>query len=240
MPKTDIIDISHYQADPDWPVLKQTLAGVIFKCTEGADNVDPTFAARRQKCLAQSIPHAAYHFLRGGDYKRQLIHYLGTLKPRVGERVILDHEDSNFSLTELETAVAWLASDPRELQITIYSGSVIKEQLAKVNHSLLLTEHTSLWLAQYTTGSPSWPDNAWPTWTLWQFTDEGMVPGVINGKCDCNMFNGSRENAVKWLNPAIVATKPKDDATPPIVTMTINAPAGVNVSILLNGKVLGS
>ena len=48
-----------------------------------------------------------------------------------------------------------------------------------------------LWLARYNTEPPDVPP-AWETWTMWQWTQEGTVPGV-QGFCDRNQFNGTAE-----------------------------------------------
>jgi lysozyme len=194
-----VVDLSHYQPDPDWAKLKSAgIVGVILKCTEGQTYVDPTFRKRYDAALAAGLAVSTYHFMRPGSVTGQMNHYLNTLKPRPGERVCLDHEDPKVSLADLESAVQYLESDSRDLQITVYSGHVIKEQLGS-KYSDVLAE-TSLWLAQYS-ATPSWPTGTWDTWTLWQYSDKGSVAG-ITGNVDFNRFNGSDENCAKWIGPA--------------------------------------
>jgi len=235
MGDVSVIDISHYQPTPDWEALKQSgVVGVILKCTEGQGYVDSTFRERYDAAIAAGLAVASYHFLRPGSITAQMNHYLNTLEPRQGERVCLDHEDTGVSLADLESAVQYLQTDSRNLQITIYSGHVLKGQLGD-KHSDVLAE-TSLWLAQYST-TPSWPQGTWSTWTLWQYSDQGSVPG-IGGKVDCNRFNGSIENCIKWLNPAEDDTDalPGPEPAAREIVVDLTADPGTIIHIYVNGS----
>ncbi|HLK44844.1 MAG TPA: FG-GAP-like repeat-containing protein, partial [Acidimicrobiales bacterium] len=57
-----------------------------------------------------------------------------------------------------------------------------------------------LWLAQYTSGCPNTPDQ-WPSWTMWQYADNGNIPG-ISGNVDRDMFNGTIEELQGLAAPA--------------------------------------
>ncbi len=46
-----------------------------------------------------------------------------------------------------------------------------------------------LWVAEYGAASPTLPAG-WPTWTFWQYTSTGSVPG-ITGNVDVSYFNGA-------------------------------------------------
>ena len=46
-----------------------------------------------------------------------------------------------------------------------------------------------LWVAHYTHACPNVPA-AWSTWTFWQHTDRGAVPG-ITGPVDLDLFAGT-------------------------------------------------
>lgn len=231
-----IIDISHHQPEPiDFDQLKSGgLVGVIFKTTEGTTYVDPTWRSREAKANAAGLRTATYHFFHG-DAEKEMAHYLNEVQPALGERVVIDHEDSKASLASLAAAVQYIMDARPDLQITIYSGHLIKDQLGSAKNNLLAA-NTSLWLAQYTTGNPIWPKGTWPTWSLWQFTDTGTFQGVT-GAVDLNTFNGSAENAANWMGPTVPAPAPEPvpvpDAGP--VTVAITVPDGVTVSVTING-----
>lgn len=200
MKTTHIVDISHYQPDPDFSKAKSAgLVGVFHKATQGTSYVDPTYAQRKKAAAQAGLPLATYHFLEAGNIDRQISHYLATVKPVPGERVVIDHEQ-NASIDEVQHAVQLLFNDPRNLQVTIYSGHTIKDQLGKTHDGLLAK--TALWLPQYTSAEkPTWPMDTWPVWSLWQYTDKGTYPGFV-GNVDCNMFNGGAAACARWMGPA--------------------------------------
>lgn len=230
------IDISHWQPDPiDWGKVALSIVGVIFKATEGTSYVDPTYARRRADAEAAGLKVSSYHFLKHGKIGQQMSHYLATVDPVSGERMCIDYEDPACTLADLQEAVRYLQQTDLDLQITVYSGHLIKEQLGNKHDPLLAT--TSLWLAQYSS-SPSWPTGTWPTWSLWQYTDKAKVPG-ISGNVDGNRFNGSAEQCARWFGPATEVPAP--GPTPPIapspdeVNISIFTPPGVPVSVWVNG-----
>jgi lysozyme len=233
-----VIDISHYQPDPDWTALKAAgVIGVIFKATQGTVYIDPTFAKRRHAAWAADFLTSSYHFLEHGEIAAQMAHYLATVAPDPGERVVIDFEDDSLDLADLETAVECLMATDKNLQITIYGGHKLKELVTK--HNVLLAENTSLWLCQYTSGKCSWPSATWPVWSLWQYADTGQVPG-IKGNVDINRFNGEDSALRAWLAPA-GAPVPAPHPDVETVTLTIGSPkkirlvleAGSNVELSL-------
>jgi GH25 family lysozyme M1 (1,4-beta-N-acetylmuramidase) len=56
-----------------------------------------------------------------------------------------------------------------------------------------------LWIADYH-GAPQ-PDvpGGWPTWTFWQTTNAGSIPG-IGGPTDINVFNSAQGNFAQYAN----------------------------------------
>lgn len=241
---TIIVDLSHHNPEPDWQALKAGgIVGVILKATEGTSYVDPTYAKRRQAAENVGLIVSTYHFFHG-NASAEMTHYLDTVNPGAGERLCIDHE-AEASLKQLEDAVSFLRDTVPDCQITIYSGHTIKDQLGS-NKSAVLAENTSLWIAHYTTAaSPSWPKGTWPTWSLWQFTDKATVKG-ISAPVDGNRFNGSTENAKKWLGPAAQvptpepAPEPKPEPIPEkqMVTLSLEVPPGIEVSVVVNGKLM--
>lgn len=233
-----VVDISHYQPSPDFDELRRAgVVGVIMKCTQGKSYLDPTFKQRYAEAIAGGMPVSSYHFLEAGDPVGQMQWYLKNLNPRQGERVCLDHE-STASLPELKQAVSYLHGDSRGLEITIYSGHLIKDQLGSTKDELLAT--ASLWIAHYTSASsPTWPEATWPNWTLWQFTDKARVPG-IEGNVDGNRFNGSPENCVKWIGPAATEPAPGPDPDEAVVVSQLHLPSGTPYEIHVNQIVVAT
>jgi lysozyme len=197
------IDISHWQGSPDFERVKAAgVLAVIHKATEGVKYVDPDRAPNCSRALRAGLKICTYHWLKPGpDPVEQMAFYLKTVNPVAGERVVIDYEEDGCNLTQLKIAVQALLADPRGLQITIYSGHLLKQQLGD-RRDEFLARHTSLWLAQYTTDfkSISWPRGTWPRWTLHQYTDKGAVDG-IDGNVDLNRFNGGDNNLLRWIGP---------------------------------------
>ena len=99
--------------------------------------------------------------------------------------------------TNLCDAVGNLLQMRPDLQVTIYSGHLIKEQLGSTKNDYL-AENTSLWIAQYTTAAaPSWPTATWPLWSLWQYTDKATVDGITKP------VDGNASTAVEGTIPGL-------------------------------------
>lgn len=232
-----VIDLSHWNPTPDWNALyKAGTVGVILKATEGTSYVDETWRGRAFDAMAAGLKVATYHFLRPGDMVAQMDHYISetdTLMP-LGSRVCLDHEDEDVSLGDLLTAVSAIQMARPDLQIAIYSGHLIKDQLgAECNEALA---ETSLWIAHYTSNeSPTWPYQTWPMWSLWQYTDSETVEGVSD-PVDANRWNGTEEHLLEWFGPA-GGSEPIPEPQPQhVVTVAIEAPTGVQVIVRVNGE----
>lgn len=231
------IDISHWQDSPDFEAV--AAAGVvacIMKATEGTGYVDPNRAKNFINATSAGIACCTYHWLKPGNAAAQMQFYLSVIDPVPGERVVIDYEEDGCTLDDLKQAVQALLDDPRALQVTVYSGHLLKEQLGNT-HDDLLADNTDFWLAQYTTGTPTWPSATYPFWTLWQYSEDGHVDGIDGGEVDLNRFNGSDENLVKWISPASDQPLP----VPPEqtqVSVSISAPANVTLSVSINGMPL--
>jgi lysozyme len=234
------VDLSHYQAGFDFQSFKNGGGlGVILKATEGASIKDQSYPVFRTQALAAGLAVASYHFLHAGDAEAQAEFFLSVVNPRQSERVVADHEkppgESAPSLGDLITFLQAIQSARPDLQLTVYSSNLIKEQLGSTRNAWL-AENTSLWLAQFTTGQPSWPAATWPAWSLWQYTDEGSVPG-FDDELDCDRFNGPDANFLKWVGPPSpsASVPPKVVPQPEAVKIAITIEADSPVALTING-----
>lgn len=206
------IDLSHWQGHPDFA--KVRAAGVlacIMKATEGTGFIDPTCAPNTVKAMKNGIACATYHWLkpaRFGPAVAQMAHYLQTIDPVPGERVVIDYEESGVLLGDLADAVEYLLADPRKLQITVYSGNVLREQLGLTARNALLADNTDLWHAQYTNGVPLWSKGTYPGWAMLQYSESGRMPGIAGATVDLNRFPGDDEALLKWIRPRALASSP--------------------------------
>lgn len=233
------IDISHWQDFPDFEeVAAAGVIAMIHKCTEGTSYIDPNRTRNCNNAMAAGIAVATYHWIKPGNPTGQMKFYLDVLDPADGERVVIDYEEDGCQLDELVEAVKYLKADPRNLQVTVYSGHLLKEQLGNTRNEYL-AENTDLWLAQYTSGEPSWSDETYSYWTLWQYSESGQIDGIYGGEVDLNRFNGSDENLLKWIRPAGLEPIP----VPPLpvgntVSVVVFAPPNVNVKVKVIGDVV--
>ena len=197
------IDISHYQGYPDFQTVADAgVVAMIHKATQGVGYVDPYRAKNCSNAIKAGIKIATYHWLsHERDPKLQMDHYIKTIDPVPGERMVIDYEENGCTLDELTQAVQALLDDQRKFQITVYSGHLLKEQLGSRRNSFL-AENTDLWIAQYTNrNSPTWPSRTYPEWKLWQYLDTGHVDGVPGKSVDLNRYNGSDDELLKWISP---------------------------------------
>lgn len=206
------IDISHHQDFPDFDEVYATgVRGMIHKATEGTTYVDPNRAKNCSNAKAAGLAISTYMWIKPGDGRAQAEFYLSTIDPVPGERVVIDYEESGCSLTTLKDAVQALLDYGNELKITVYSGHLLKEALGSKKDDYL-AEHTDLWLAQYTEDERdiTWPDETYPQWSLWQYSETGELDGIDGGYVDFNEYCGTEEQFIKWISPEGVRPEPPE------------------------------
>jgi lysozyme len=172
------IDVSHYQGEVDWAAVAATGVRFAFiKATDGINEVDPRFAQNWAGARAAGVLRSAYHFFRPGlDAKRQGQHFLDVitvddlaLPPALDVEVTggLDPPALQQGIkTWLETVGAALGRTP-----IVYTDPSFWQEHVAADFSAY-----PLWLACFA-DRPQVPA-PWRTWTFWQHTDAGTVPGV--------------------------------------------------------------
>jgi len=215
-----VVDLSHWdEVDSFEDAKNDGVVGIIHKATESNNYFDPTYNQRKKDALAAGLLWGAYHFLRPGNMKDQAQYFVS----KVGKNLdcyAADHEDEGVSLDGLKTFLREVKRLTGKSAL-IYSGHVLKEQLGN-GHDPELSQYR-LWLAQYTSGTPSWPEATFPQWWLWQYTEQGEcdgIPGDSEGYLDLNKYNGTerqlieewREEVSPKLLPRTKRQKPRAQA----------------------------
>jgi len=213
-----IIDISHYQTIASFAAIKQSgITGIVHKATEGTFLQDPDYLTRKPAALAQGFLWGCYHYSSGEDPVAQANYFLDFAKPGASELVALDCEPSsrkkgspqppNMTYVQLVSFVRQIQTRLGRLPV-IYGGGTLLTELMKGNAGSLVNA-CPLWFAEWpgatATAPPDPLPEGWTTWTLWQYTADGVGPsptsvaGITNAHCDRDTYNGSPADlAAKW------------------------------------------
>lgn len=229
--RLDFIDVSHYQADAgtiNWSKVAQSVPAVIIKATQGTGYKDPKYQSNRTGAEAAGMRVATYHFLEHGDIDQQVSWYLNNVIPAKGERVVVDYEKDECTADDLVQFVEKLLTF--DVEVTVYGAAKLTEDVTAYSGDVSALERTSLWAARYSSEEPDIATQIWPVYTAWQYSQSGTIPG-ISGNVDCNMFNGSKANMLKWFGPA----RPR----PPMPqTAEVRIETDGNVRVIVNGQVV--
>jgi GH25 family lysozyme M1 (1,4-beta-N-acetylmuramidase) len=67
-----------------------------------------------------------------------------------------------------------------------------------------------LWIPSYSTSAPSTLPAGWSTWSFWQYTSAGSVPGITGNNVDLDYFDGSLAALNAIANPRAVGAEGTD------------------------------
>lgn len=190
-----VVDLSHFNTVSSFETVKAAgIVGIIHKATQGTNMQDPEYQSRRSAALAAGLWWGAYHFAEGGDGVAQANFFLSTVNPEPTDLLALDLEENpggaSMSLAEAEQFVTRVESVTGRWP-GLYGGSYLKELLGNNNNPTLA--NCWFWLSEY--GPTAHVPANWPTWTMWQYTGDGIGPephtvAGIDGNIDRDQFNG--------------------------------------------------
>jgi lysozyme len=223
------IDVSNHNPSIDWSIVKNSgIYFAFIKATEGASFVDPTFATNWSKLKTVGILRGAYHFFRPTkDPLVQANNFIQTvsnvlesddLPPVLDVEKTKEDYDAeekgkpgpwlNISLSErLDRVKKWLDAVEKVTykKPIIYTSPAFWQEV--MCDSQAFTDYP-LWIANYVSPAdnpgdkkPSVPAKNWggKGWLLWQHTEKGTILG-IKGNVDRNIFNGSPERLLAFVN----------------------------------------
>ncbi len=184
-------DISRWRPVQNWPLVKQSVAFIISKATQGTTKVDPTLYTFVQNCEKYGIPYWLYTYVEDGDELDQAKFLVKTCSPIIGKYFrgyCLDVESEN---EEASTKLALEYLKKQGYKTIVYTG---------FQHSGLYTDMlqnrgstVAWWEARYGKNTGVY-DSQYPCHAgadLHQFTSRGKCPG-ISDSMDLNRLTGTK------------------------------------------------
>ena len=197
------IDVSHYQEDIDWALVKNMKVGNIaiefafIKATEGTNNVDDQLKENMEGCKENNIKRGAYHyFLPFKSGISQAANFIENVHLSNGDLPpVLDIEQNNGCTPEQmhDRIAEWLNLVEKKYNVKpiIYCNVNYYE-----NYIAGKFDEYPIWIAHYLVkDKPRINSN----WVFWQHNENGHVTGIRSTSVDFNVFNGSRWNFNKLL-----------------------------------------
>jgi GH25 family lysozyme M1 (1,4-beta-N-acetylmuramidase) len=200
------IDVSHYQGEITWSeVYEANYRFAYAKASEGNGLQDPNFADNMLEGRGAGLFMGAYHLGRPdlGNSAHDEAHFFvntaygyltsGYLRPvlRVSTGASMGKEAlSNWIIQWVEEVRSLTNAEPLIQVTSEYANYYLNPSLAQYD----------LWISDWTY-DPSTPPNTgeiWDTWSFWQYSNLGSVPG-IEGNVFLDLFNGTNDDLQKML-----------------------------------------
>lgn len=227
MPTPSVIDLSHHNTIPQSlvPAKDAGIVGVIHKLTEGTSYTDDKVQARYALAKDAGMAWGVYHFVKAGSATQQAEFFLDQ-----GEKLgvidddtclVLDWEVGDFSADQAVQFLEYVQNRTGRSPM-LYSGHTCKE-----DPDPRLGDYR-LWLAQYSSSCtlPSFAEDYW----LWQYSQEGSVPGV-SPPTDVNQAGVPLDQLlVEWAGDL----EPEPVPVPEITTVIITIEAPPNIKFKVN------
>ena len=200
------IDVSHYQGDVNWSLIKKSgYSFAYIKVSEGETLTDPRLSENWEGAHQERLKQGGYHvFVPSDKGELQAKNFLSSLKavqrdyqgflPPVLDIEAIPKGRLIYAQSEI---IHWLI----QVEKSIGCKPIIYTSPDNWDSEFLgnFSKYT-LWLADYG-HNPTLP-NHWKTWGFWQYSNVGEVAG-IEGKVDLNRFNGDMDKlnnsvCIKW------------------------------------------
>lgn len=185
------LDLSHHNGTVDFKKVKAAgFSFVHLKASEGFTYTDPTYLSNVKAAKAAGLHVGAYHFARPDTSKNDAVNeanYFVTLLKKESTDLlpVLDLEASK--ITSASALASWVDTFVTTVKKATNKPVMVYTGLWFMNNYPTLSTKLSkypLWVSYYRTSPP--PNNGWTSWTEWQYTDKGTVPGV-SGNVDLNV-----------------------------------------------------
>ncbi|NPA74729.1 MAG: hypothetical protein GXO25_01435 [Euryarchaeota archaeon] len=188
------LDVSHYQGTIDWTKVRNAGYTFVFvKASQGTSYVDPLFSTNVQGASAAGLKVGAYHFAEPSDDPiAEADHFVDVIKPYLSYMSLppaLDLEQTGgLSWSALSN---WANEFEKEVQAKTGITPII---YVNVNYATNLDSSVTqwpLWIADWTYNPNATPRTGkWSSWSFWQYSDSGSVPGIAGSSVDLDKASG--------------------------------------------------
>jgi GH25 family lysozyme M1 (1,4-beta-N-acetylmuramidase) len=258
------IDVASFQhpngAAIDWTQVATGYSFVAIKATEGDYYVNPYYATDAPAAVAAGMYVAAYHFAipsgpDGATQAQYAVTNAGSYQ--VGGHYLplmldleydpynnTDHLNECYGLTP-SAMVTWISSFVAKAKALTGVNPIIYTPQAwwdtcTANNTQF--RGFVLWVPAFASGSPGALPSGWNSWTMWQYSSSGTVPG-ISGPVDLDYFSGAPQPEQTVVNaPASVQIETLNALAGQPVTYSPTSATGlppgtaINSTGLITGK----
>ncbi|KMP32240.1 N-acetylmuramoyl-L-alanine amidase [Bacillus cereus] len=180
-----IVDISKWNGNINWPVAKQYLDFVIARVQDGSNYVDPLYKGYVQAMKQHNIPFGNYAFCRFvsiADAKKEAQDFWS----RGDKNATVWVADVEVkTMDDMRTGTQAFIDELYRLgakKVGLYVGHHMYAPFGMAN-----VKCDFVWIPRYGGNKPAYPCD------IWQYTETGNVPGI--GKCDLNALIGNKSLA---------------------------------------------
>ncbi|HDR8178650.1 GH25 family lysozyme [Bacillus cereus] len=177
-----IIDISKWNGDINWPIAKQYIDFIIARVQDGSNYVDPLYKGYVQAMKQHGIPFGNYAFCR----------FVSENDARIEARDFWNRGDKSATvwvadvevktMDDMRAGTQAFIDELRRLgaqKVGLYVGHHMYAPFGMAN-----VKADFVWIPRYGGKKPDYPCD------IWQYTETGNVSGI--GKCDLNELIGSK------------------------------------------------
>jgi len=182
-----IIDISKWNGDINWPIAKQYIDFIIARVQDGSNYVDTLYKGYVQAMKQHKIPFGNYAFCR----------FVSENDARIEARDFWNRGDKGATvwvadvevktMNDMRAGTQAFIDELRRLgaqKIGLYVGHHMYAPFGMAN-----VKADFVWIPRYGGNKPAYPCD------IWQYTETGHVEGI--GKCDLNRLIGDKD--LSWF-----------------------------------------
>jgi GH25 family lysozyme M1 (1,4-beta-N-acetylmuramidase) len=202
------IDVSKWQETINWPMV--AAAGkrfAIAKATEGIGYEDGKYDVNKAGAIAAGLAFGAYHFARpdlNADGAAEADWFVDTAGYQPGMLIPTLDLERHGTLTDaqlIDWVKAWVGRVYERLGVRpmIYASPSFWQTYMGNTRWFADNGYSVLWVAHWGVTNPSVPATNWGgrSWTFWQYTSDGLVPG-ISGRVDLDRYRFDSFDAVTY------------------------------------------